>query len=339
MDTRNRGVSPIEVAAGAAGPHAVDAFELLSNETRLAILLALWEAYDPAAGENTVPFSALFERVSMRDTGTFSYHLEKLRGRFVAKTETGYRLRHAGHKLVQAIIAGSGLDQPELPPTDIPRSCDHCGAQVELSYKDERLYQICTECEGNVGPESMEGAPAGTLIVYDDFNPSGVATRDPEEAFVAATIEYLQTVKLLIRGVCPECSGPIEESLHLCESHDAPAGEFCEACGTSIQRGWNEARVRYVCSTCKYSGSYPAWTAVYDHPAVVAFYYEHGFDMTFGLDEATECGRAWELLRREQTLLSTDPVRIRVVAQCDGEELQLTLDEELAVTEVATADC
>jgi transposase-like protein/DNA-binding transcriptional ArsR family regulator len=330
--------SPLEAAAGTAGPHAVEAFELLSDETRLAILLALWEAYDPDVENNAVSFSQLFDRVGVRDSGNFSYHLDKLVDHFVEKTGDGYRLRNSGLKVVRAVIAGLGLETRCLPRTEIPRSCYHCGAPVELGYEDERLYQVCTECEGNLGPGSTERASEGTLIVYDDFNPAGLAHRTPEEVFVAGTIEYLQTVKLLIRGVCPECSGPIQESLHICHPHEAPAGELCPDCGTSVRGGWNEARARYVCSVCKHSATYPAWVAIFDHPAVVAFYHENGFDMTYGLDDPEVCGRLFDRLKKEQTLVSMDPVRIRVTVTCDGEELHLTLDGDLAVVAIVRDD-
>ncbi|OYR40522.1 hypothetical protein DJ82_07205 [Halorubrum sp. Ib24] len=330
--------SPLESAAGAAEPHVTEAFKLLSDEIRLAILLSLWEVYDPQAENNAVSFSQLFDRIGIHDSGNFSYHLDKLVGHYVEKTDDGYRLRNSGLKIVRAVIAGSGLETRRLPPTEIPRSCYHCGAPVELSYEDERLYQICSECEGNIGPESAERTPEGTLIVYDDFNPAGLAHRTPEEVFVAGTIEYLQGVKLLIRGVCPECSGPIEESLHICDSHDAPAGELCPNCGTSVRGGWNEARVRYVCSVCKHSASYPAWVAVFDHPAVVTFYHEHGFDMTYDLDDPEVCGRLFERLKKDQTVVSRDPVRIRVTATCDGAELYLTLDGSLTVVDIGLDD-
>lgn len=322
--------SPLEAAAGAASPHAVEAFKLLSDETRLAILLGLWEAYEPHAEDNSVPFSTLYDRVSVRDSGTFTYHLDRLVGQYVEETDTGYQLRNSGHTIVRSIIAGAGLQNPHLPPTPIPRTCYHCGGDVELSYEDERLYQICPDCEGHVGPGSTEHTPPGTLIVYDNFNPAGLTHRTPEEVFVASTIEYHRAVTLLIRGVCPECSGRVDEDLSICETHQAGSGELCSTCGTC-----SEARVRYVCSICKYSGSYPAWVAVFDHPAVVAFYYEHGFDMTFGLTDPDACARAWDRLVREQTLISEDPIRIRVTVPFDGDELQLTLDEDLTVIDTA----
>ena len=334
MGTQDATPSPLERAAGAAGPQAIEAFKLLGDETRLAILLALWEAYDPAADDNALSFSTLYERAGVRDSGNFTYHLDKLIGHFVDAVDTGYRLRHAGLKIVRAVIAGSGFEDRRLPRSEVPRSCYHCGGTVELAYDDERLYQICSECEGNIGPASTERAPVGTLVAYDDFNPAGLADRSAGQVFVAGTIEYVHGVKLLIRGVCPECSGRIEEALHICESHDAAPGELCPSCGTSMRGGWNEARVTYVCSVCKHTGSYPAWAAVFDHPEIVSFYHDHGVDMTFGLDDPEACGRLWDHLKKEQSLVSTDPVRIRVTVSCDGDQLHLTLDGELDVVDV-----
>lgn len=59
MSGSNRTTSPLEAATGVAGEPATEAFSLLANETRIAILLALWDAYDPYAVENSVPYSTL----------------------------------------------------------------------------------------------------------------------------------------------------------------------------------------------------------------------------------------------------------------------------------------
>lgn len=325
--------SPLEAAAGAAGPHAVDAFKLLSNETRLAIVLALWETYDPHAGENAVSFSDLYARVDAQDTGNFNYHLEKLTGHFVAETEAGYELRNAGLELVQAIIAGSGIADRTLEPTAIDRTCHRCGAQIELSYADEHLYNSCPECAGNIGPNSFERAPAGTVMVQD-FNPAGLANRTPEEVYVAGSIEFINEAGLFARGVCPQCSGAVEGSLHVCDSHDAPPGELCDHCGTR-----DEVRVRYRCSVCKHGLSFPVEGAVHDHPAVVAHRYEHGVQQTFDLDDPADCGRMWDhLMAYEHSVVSTDPVRVRVTVPGDDgrgdERLHLLVDESIDVVEV-----
>lgn len=47
-------------------------FGLLGDETRLDILQALWEQYDPTATDNAVAFSELFDRVDVADTGNFT---------------------------------------------------------------------------------------------------------------------------------------------------------------------------------------------------------------------------------------------------------------------------
>ncbi len=321
--------SPLEAAAGAAGPHAVEAFRLLGNETRLAILLALWEAYDPHAPDNAVPFSELYARTGSHDSGNFTYHLEKLTDHYVEGTAEGYRLRNVGLKIVQTVIAGTGLEDLTLTPTEIDMSCYRCGAPVELSYEDEHLYHVCTECEGNSGPRFAEERPVGTLMMWD-YKPAGLAGRTPEEVFVAGTIEALGDFGLLIRGICPECSGPVEATLHVCEAHEPAPGEACSSCGTP-----DEIRVRYSCTICKHGDLYPVQATVYDHPAVIAFCYEHGIETTFGLEDGKACGNLWaHLWERGYTLVSENPVRVRVQVPGDGETLRLILDQDLAVRDI-----
>ena len=58
-----------------------DAFELLGNETRVRILQTLGTADEP------VPFSELHDRVGLRDSGQFNYHLDRLVGHFLQKTD------------------------------------------------------------------------------------------------------------------------------------------------------------------------------------------------------------------------------------------------------------
>lgn len=321
--------SQLEAAAGAAGPETVEAFELLSDETRLAILVALWEAYEPHAGDNSVSFSALYERVDAPDTGNFNYHLGRLTGHFVAETDEGYELRNAGLALVQTVIAGSGLGDRELPPTPIDRTCHRCGAQVEVSYDDERLYNRCPACAGNIGPDSAEDAPAGTVMAQD-LDPAGLVDRTPGEVFVAGSIEFIQHAGLFSRGVCPQCSGAVEGSMQVCDDHDAPPGELCGQCGTR-----DEVRVRYYCTVCKHGLSFPVEGAVHDHPAVVAHRHEHGVPQTFDLDDPADCGRMWDhLMSYGHTVTSTDPLRVRVTVPGDDESLELMVDESIDVVEV-----
>ncbi|NIQ59492.1 MAG: helix-turn-helix transcriptional regulator, partial [Gemmatimonadetes bacterium] len=149
MDASKEGGSPLEAAAGAAGPETTKAFELLTDETRLAILLALWESHDPL-GDEGVSFSELKEQVGIRDSGQFNYHLGKLKGQFVEERDGGYTLGPVGNKIVRAIIGGVGLKPPTLEPAEIDMDCTLCGAPTAITYQDGRLFQLCTECEGTM---------------------------------------------------------------------------------------------------------------------------------------------------------------------------------------------
>jgi len=61
------------------GPHSLspdEAFALLANDTRVGILRALWADFESGKRGNALPYSELFGRVEIADSGNFSYHLE-----------------------------------------------------------------------------------------------------------------------------------------------------------------------------------------------------------------------------------------------------------------------
>jgi DNA-binding transcriptional ArsR family regulator len=91
-------------------------FDLLSDETRLAIVRALAERRFEHPDRADVPpdraglsFSELRTRVGARDAGRFNYHLGKLRGALVEKTPDGYRLTDRG-----VTVGGLLLDRTPL---------------------------------------------------------------------------------------------------------------------------------------------------------------------------------------------------------------------------------
>lgn len=75
------------LARRSVGEQATEAFALLGNETRLAILGALCERIDPVESDVAVRFSELCDRVVTTDSGQFTYHLERLTGQFVESTD------------------------------------------------------------------------------------------------------------------------------------------------------------------------------------------------------------------------------------------------------------
>lgn len=318
----------MEAAAGAAGPHTTDAFAVLGNETRLAILLALWEAYDPLAERNALSFSELREAVGVRQGAQFNYHLDKVVGRFVRKTDAGYELRRSGLILVQSIIAGIGTEDPTLEPTEIDDTCEFCGAPVVITYANRYVYRVCTECGGFVEPgdEHPEGALSGWTL-----EPTGLAGRSAEDAYVASTIRTYGWVVMRFEGLCPLCSGEVEWSIEACDNHEANADEDCPNCGRK-----RAVLAQETCTVCKSAGEGPPGIKVLFHPAVVAFCYDHGFEVGFtGTIDFEDVVRIKNFVDTfEESVVSTDPLRIQIMVRLDDNELCLTLDDEVNVIDV-----
>jgi hypothetical protein len=92
-------------SAATVDPAALsDALDLLSDETRLAVVFELAAAEALPDGE-AVSFSTLRERVGVADSGRFNYHLDRLRERFVDRGPDGYRLTSQG-VAVAATVTG-----------------------------------------------------------------------------------------------------------------------------------------------------------------------------------------------------------------------------------------
>lgn len=280
-----------------AGPG--EAFATLGNETRVAILRELWTA----AREGPLPFSELRERVGTRDSGQFNYHLTKLCDRFVRKTDEGYTLRAAGGMVVAAVLAGEyeagGFDEPVS--TGDP--CPDCGGDVALTYEDERATIACLDCDyaaasANVPPGVFEGRNRADAPVLFD--------------------RWLRTrVDGVAAGFCMACQGPTTARIvpaaadELVSDDESPAVHVeygCRRCGERVLATVPEALVR--------------------HPAVAAFYHEHGLDV--------DAIPSWRLpwLTAPVELVSTEPVRATVTVTLEGDVLELTVDEALDVVSV-----
>ncbi len=296
------------------GTLAADAFSVLSNETRLLTLLALWEAYDPFATNNAVSFSELYDRVDADDTGNFNYHLGKLNDGFITQVDEGYELSSAGLSLVQAVVAGSALRSPEHEASTIDETCPHCGAPVQVAYTGEAVQVTCTECAGWFGEGQIMGF---------SFPPAGLGGRSLEEVLHAMVSHQLKQVESMTDGVCPTCGGHVEMRLDVCEDHDTEDG-LCDTCDTRFL-----ARTLWACMMCKDAVRGPSWGPVLDHPAVVAFFSDHGIEHAHASWAAMARGDAC----REQ-LVSTDPTRLRITLSAGEDELEVTVDDSLAVVDV-----
>lgn len=321
--------SPLAAVGGDAA-RAAEAFAVLSDETRLAILLALWEAYDPDDPDRGVSFSTLREALNAPDSGGFNYHLRKLQGRFVRETEEGYALSLVGLQFAQAVVGGVGIEEPSLDRTSIDLPCRTCGADQTIEYAQGRLLFRCTECEGYyAGRDGLSGGFNAIL----PFSPAGVVGRTPEEVWTAATSAAQARLTSATWGVCSECTGVIEQGLLVCDDHDAEGGN-CDACGRGSKTG-----ATFLCTVCKHFELAPVSGVVFLHPAVWSFFHERGVDIRPRATDADSV-RQWNRLNanREHVVLSSDPPRVRVTVECDGDAVDVTVDENLEVVAVEVAE-
>lgn len=301
---------------------ADEAFALLSNDTRIAILRALWEATDPT-DPRPVSFSDVRERVAVRDPGRLNYHLNKLTAHFIRRVEDGYELRETGRRIVRLLISGASIVESSIDPVEINAPCVFCGAQIELSYEAGWRYLTCTECNA----QCVDSYPDGVLSMHE-FPPSGVLHRTPEEIHEADMIWSNHRRASVVDGICPDCAGPMPvASLRTCENHspNPHPDEVCERCGSIFQ-----TEVINRCGVCNSVWKMPMQFHLATHPAVVAFYYDHGVEFDLAMYEH----RAYFLTYREEAV-SEEPVRIRTTIPLDGDELRVTVDGELNVVDVS----
>ena len=303
-----------------------EAYALLGNETRLAILLAIWEAQVPLAEDNAVSFSWVFERAPIDDRGNFSYHLDQLEGRFITQHEErgGYELLIPGLKLVRTIVAGTGVQEATVEPTPVDQPCPLCGGATLISYRQGVVFLECTACAGLApGKAEIDGVLNAVYV-----EPAGVAERTPEELHTASVAATLAKARSFFDGVCPTCSGPVDSWLEVCADHEADGG--CAECGLR-----EPAVARSLCRVCKDFGGGTLKRFALFHPAVVSFYDDHGVSTRVTADDHEAARRVYRLIY-DHTVepLSVEPPRAAVTVELDGEAVRLTIDETVAVVDV-----
>lgn len=281
-----------------------EAFAALSDETRVDILRALWEVEDRQA-----TFSELREAVGVADSGQFNYHLDKLVGRFVRKTEDGYELTLAGLHVNGAIRAGAYTMAGTIDPVEIDQPCPSCGGTRTFRYEDETARIDCVDCAFTLSSP----IPPGVFADYDRETAPAVASR------------YFRTiVGQVSNGFCWYCDGPVELTVRSLaasteadvpeELTDLPFAHFeCERCGAEITGDLGSTLV--------------------DHPAVGGFYFDHGVDVR---DRPFHTFNALDPDRSE--IRQRDPFRASVTFSVDGDSLTLVVDEDCDVVDVERAE-
>jgi hypothetical protein len=290
----DRDTAAIDRAENDIDPH--EAFALLADANRFDIIRAIAEA-----PEETLPFTELYGRSNFEDSGQFNYHLDKLVGPFVRKTEDGYGLRHAAEIVYRLAVSGLLSDRGEAELAAVEGSCAGCGAEeLVAAYEGDRFWVRCADCgrRATVGP----------------FPPRALANHGADRAPAAFDRYTMGTVLRAAENVCPWCASPLAASLE--PSHESwPAVDWvirreCDHC-----RGW-------------------IYTRVYDllrlHPAVISFYHDRGVDvLTSSFWEA-------EALLAGRTDVDTDAEgwAARVTLGYDGAELEVGIAGDLRVSTV-----
>jgi hypothetical protein len=174
-------------------------FSLLADETRLGVIETIGD--HSGGGEYaTLPYSTIREALGDPDSGNLNYHLRKLRGRFVERTDDGYRLTVAGIRVYQAVVSESFEgERPTVPPTETDYECENCESSLVVSYEDGRYFARCLECE----------------IRYQRY-PLSPTAFDPDDVDslvrAAVTRSYVDFVQMLA-GVCPYCTGQVDRDV------------------------------------------------------------------------------------------------------------------------------
>lgn len=277
-------------------------FSLVANDIRLDILQTLWDIYtdDPAPEPEPVQFSTLKERVGVRDSGQFHYHLDELVPQLVSHHEEGYTLTYAGARIVGAGFSGVYTDTDVTLDARTIDECSNCDGTFGLRYEQGHAIVDCDSCDAT----RIMSAPPVLVVAHDvEENPELLGT---------FTLTQLQQTN---RGFCHLCSGPVEGAVA-----DSSLDSETDASGG--------VKVAYECTECGAPFYTAATTVVLDHPVVVSLLHDAGIDYReippWGFSRA---------LDSEERVRDDDPVRVEVTVTVDGDKLTLVLDENLDVIE------
>lgn len=282
-------------------PSAAEAFGLLGNETRTAILRALLED----ERETPLSFSELYEAVGGEDSGRFNYHLQQLVGHFVERTEDGYAFRHPGRRIAHAILAGTYTEHARMEPTPAPGACYACGVEaLRARYEDEQFRIRCEEC--------------GETLLSVPFPAVAVRNREPAEVLDAFDRWSTTQGRLAADGVCPECTGRMD-------------GEI----STDVSSFIDFAVVpRFECRVCGRRAVTSFGSVALGHPEVIAFHHRHE-----SYPRQRPYWTVEQLVGFRHTAIEgEDPWRVSVAFPIGDERVVATIDEAVEVVDVMTSD-
>ncbi len=288
------------------GDDPEEAFSLVANELRFSIVEALWDA--ETDGRRSLSFSALRERVGLRDSGQFNYHLGKLTPRFVRQVEEGYELTYAGRQVVGAAVSGTYTDADvTVDPVDAG-DCPQCAATIEAEYDKGSIVIHCPDCDLMI----TDGLPAPPVLA---------AHHDPEELPAVFNRLVQMRMRTLFEGFCPLCGGPVD-------STPIPFLDDDEHGYEDEDSGGDEVGVTHQCQACEREIYSTVVGSVIDHPTVTGAYNDHGVDL--------QRTPVWELDwvgDSISTVESEAPPRLSIAFEIADDLVRVTVDDDCEVVE------
>jgi hypothetical protein len=284
------------------GDSPVDAFAIVGNDIRAAIIRALGDARVERGVPPVLSFSELRSRTDA-DVGSsqFNYHLKQLLGRYVESLADGYQMRAEGRRLYGMIRAGTFEESDAVRGIDAGFACHYCGADVTATVEKSMVSVECPACAYTYG---YSGAPPGAVAGES-------AALDRVAAF------YHHRHLAFARGVCVTCGSELDTELL-----DAETAPYADADRRALS-------VYRSCAHCGDQRHLTLGTALLLDPDVVSFCHECGVDV-FSTP-------LWELefaaTDRGVTVQSTDPWMVSLTIEFDGDALTLLVDGDLNVVE------
>lgn len=239
---------PADVANPSDLADLAHAFELLGDETRCRIVLALSGLSTHQWSFDSIRFSELKDAVDVADGGRFNYHLRKLCGTLVEQEGDTYRLTVEGARVAEIIRAS--LSSRDGAVSGETGSCPRCERPVETTFEDGFVTAACPE-HGHL---------------FDMVLPPAAADHHDVDAIENLAGRRAQWyVELATQGACLECWGSVERRapVRLSETPLDPDDAFGD-----------DLSVEFSCAECRTTYWLPPGTCLLRHPAVVAFYYE-----------------------------------------------------------------
>jgi hypothetical protein len=293
------------------GAEPADPFALVGNEIRAEIVRVFG---DPPV-EEVLSYSEVLSRIDADlHSSQLNYHLQRLVGHFLARTDDGYRMRPEGRVLYRALAAGTFDRRPSPSARAVGVDCYYCDAPVEGRFEGGAVEIVCPVCEYLYDVATL---PPG---VVDDAvdGPNGGDGRPCVD--LDAVARYAHQMHLsYARRICPTCGNRMDAAFS--QPAEVPLADD----------GRREAYVALSCSHCDSRPHLSVGEVALVDPELIAFCHDHGVDV---FETAL-----WELpfaaTDRGVTVRSTDPWRVELAVEYDGETLALVFDESLDVVERA----